>query len=238
MGGRSYAAEEPPGHALGVTLADLIGAPLWGALLAEGHRRAHRAGDVLLRQGDPGTHALALACGVVKVTYAERDGTVRVLAFRGAGDVVGEAAVARGGAARLATVEAISACAVAVVEKDRFRRFVERHALSPVLHEHALTRLGESDRARAGRGGSCERVAQALLALVAAMGEAAAAAGSGVELAVTRSDLAQYLGVSRNTVSARLHEIGAGVVGAGRKCIIVHDLAGLRSFARGGPRNV
>ncbi|MGK5546635.1 Crp/Fnr family transcriptional regulator [Streptomyces sp. URMC 127] len=232
MGGRSHTAGEPPGHALGVTLAGLIGAPLWEALLAEGHRRAHRAGDVLLRQGDPGTHALALAAGVVKVTFAERDGTVRVLAFRGAGDVVGEAAVARAGAARLATVEAISACAVAVVEQHRFRRFVERHGLSPVLHEHALIRLGESDRARAGHGGSCERVAQALLALVAATGEAAAAAGSGVELAVTRSDLAQYLGVSRNTVSARLREIGDGVVGAGRRSIVVHDVAGLRAVAR------
>ncbi|MEV5239632.1 Crp/Fnr family transcriptional regulator [Streptomyces cinnamoneus] len=225
--------EDGRGHSLGVTLAELIGAPLWGALLGEGRERAHRAGEVLLRQGDSGTHVLALTCGAVKVTRIGRDGRVRVLAFRGTGDVVGEAAVAREGMTRLATVESICDCSVVVVEKGRFRRFVDRHGLAPVLHEHALIRLGESDRARAGYGGSCERLAEALLALAAAFG--GPLRPGGLELAVTRAELAQYLGISRNTVSTRLREIGERIVSAERKSIVVHDMAALRAVA-GPPR--
>lgn len=214
---------------MGVTLAELIGAPLWAALLGEGRRRTHRAGELLLRQGDPGTHVLALIGGVVKVARVERDGRVRVLAFRGTGDVVGEAAVARD-VTRLASVESISDCEVAVVSKDRFRRFIALHDLSSTMHAHALIRLGESDRARVGYGGSCERLAEALLALVAAVGERPGSPG--LELAVTRAELAQYLGISRNTVSARLREIGDRIVSGERKSIVIHDIAGLRAVAQ------
>ncbi|MEU2513507.1 Crp/Fnr family transcriptional regulator [Streptomyces syringium] len=229
MGGQSRGDDEQSGHALGVTLAELIGVPLWAALLDEGRRRTHRAGELLLRQGDPGTHVLALIGGLVKVARVERDGRVRVLAFRGTGDVVGEAAVARD-VTRLASVESISDCEVAVVSKDRFRRFIALHDLSSTMHEHALIRLGESDRARAGYGGSCERLAEALLALVAAVGERTGSPG--LELAVTRAELAQYLGISRNTVTARLREIGDRIVSGERRSIAIHDIAGLRAVAQ------
>ncbi|MBZ4323609.1 Crp/Fnr family transcriptional regulator [Streptomyces huiliensis] len=214
--------------ALGVTFARLAGEPLWNRLLEEGRTRRHRAGDTLLRQGDTGTHVLALVAGVVKVIRVERDGRVRVLAFRGAGDVVGEAAVLEEGERRLASVTAIGDVTAVVVEERRFRAFVARHGLSPVLTRHALTRLRQSDRAR---GGCCsrERVAQALLALAeAAYG---GRVGDGTHLSVTRAELAQYLGVSRNTVSAALREIGDRVVGAERGGVVVHDLNALRTVA-------
>ncbi|GGX65508.1 Crp/Fnr family transcriptional regulator [Streptomyces hiroshimensis] len=229
MGGQSHEERKRPARVLGVTFAELIGQATWAELLEEGHVRPHRAGEVLLRQGDPGTHALALIRGAVKVTRVERDGRVRVLAFRGTGDVVGEAAAAHSGAARLATVESVSACTVAVVEKDRFTKFVDGHGLWPALHEHAQIRLAESDTARSGYGGSCRRLAGALLALVAAVGETPSP--TGLELAVTRAELAQYLGVSRNTVSSRLAEIGEGVVAGKRKSIVIHDIDGLRAVA-------
>ncbi|GHF23308.1 Crp/Fnr family transcriptional regulator [Streptomyces morookaense] len=215
---------------LGVALAQLTGDVLWRALVGEGSLRRHRAGDVLLRQGDPGTHVLAVVEGVVKVERTERDGRRRVLAFRGASDVVGEAAVLEDGEARLASVSAISGCTVSVITKNRFTRFVDEHGLSTTLTRHALTRLREADRARACYGGSRERMAEALLALAAAAGD------SVPELAVTREDLALYLGVSRNTVSVRLREIGSGIVSAERKSIVIHDPAGLRAVASGHDR--
>ncbi|MGI5341302.1 Crp/Fnr family transcriptional regulator [Streptomyces sp. CA-181903] len=214
--------------ALGITFTRLAGEPLWKRLLDEGRTRRHRAGETLLRQGDTGTHVLALVEGVVKVSRVERDGRIRVLAFRGAGDVVGEAAVLEESERRLASVSAIGDVTVVVVEGRRFRCFVERHDLSPVLTRHALTRLRQSDRAR---GGCCsrERVAQALLALAeAAYG---GRTGPGTYLSVTRAELAQYLGVSRNTVSAALRGIGDRVVGAERGGVVVHDLDALRAAA-------
>ncbi|MBB4893174.1 CRP-like cAMP-binding protein [Streptomyces olivoverticillatus] len=234
MGGHLQGDEDWPARTLGVTFAELIGASLWGELLEEGRIRAHGAGEVLLRQGDPGTHALALVRGVVKVSRTKQDGRVSVLAFRGTGDVVGEASAAHSKTARLATVESISACTVVVVGKDRFTQFIEANGLWPALHRHAQIRLTESDSARSGYGGSCERLAVALLALVAAAG--GTTAPTGLELAVTRSELAQYLGVSRNTVSSRLGDIGERIVVGKRKSIVVHDTAGLRAVAEGRSR--
>lgn len=227
MNGQTHST---PG-ALGVTFARLAGEPLWQELIGEGLVRRHRAGDLLLRQGAAGTHVLALVRGVVKVWRVERDGRERVLAFRGAGDVVGEAAVLEEGEQRLASVGAIADSTVSVVDKHRFTRFVERNGLSPVLTRHALIRLRESDRARGGGGGATEGVAGALLALAAAADGGTAA--DGVELSVTRAELAQYLGVSRNTVSARLREIGDRVVTAERRSIVVRDVARLRTVAEG-----
>ncbi|WP_171172370.1 Crp/Fnr family transcriptional regulator [Streptomyces sp. I05A-00742] len=220
---------ERPDPALGVPFAKLAGEPLWKELLREGWPRRHRAGETLLRQGAAGTHVLALTDGVVKVLRVERDGRERVLAFRGAGDVVGEAAVLEDSERRLASVVAIGDVTVVVVEKRGFTRFVARHGLSPVLTRHALTRLRESDRARGGCG-SRERVARALLAL--ALASDGGRTGDGTELSVTRAELAQYLGVSRNTVSAALRGIGDRVVAAERGCVVVHDVAALRAVAR------
>ncbi|MFC7623148.1 cyclic nucleotide-binding domain-containing protein [Microlunatus sp. GCM10028923] len=61
----------------------------------------------MLRQGDPGTHVLVLLSGVVKIVRFEADGRVRLLAFRGPGEVVGELAVQDDGS-RLADVVAMT----------------------------------------------------------------------------------------------------------------------------------
>ncbi|MDI5971560.1 Crp/Fnr family transcriptional regulator [Streptomyces sp. SL13] len=214
----------------GHTLRRLIGEEIWAALLADAVVRPHRPGDILLRQGAPGTHVLAVLEGTTKVVRLERDGELKLLAFRGPGELLGEVAVLDE-EVRLATVEALSHCRVAVVSKDRFMAFTDRHDLYPVLLRHSLNRFRESERARVG-GDPLGRLADTLarLAVFAGTGHCS---GDRIELALSRNELAQHLGISRNTVSTLLTVLGPHGVRAGRMRIVVDDLATLRRVAGG-----
>ncbi|WP_380281686.1 Crp/Fnr family transcriptional regulator [Kitasatospora purpeofusca] len=218
------------------TLRHLMGEARWSALLAGAHVRRHPIGDTLLHQGEPGTHVLALLGGVAKVVRREPDGDLTLLAFRGPGEVLGEVAVLDDGV-RSASVQAIVDCSVAVVTRAAFLRFVADHGLYPVMVRYALGRLRESDVARGG-GDVVARLAGALVVLAelsadAPGGGAGGGSGPGVTLALTRDDLAQYLGVSRNTVTAGLAELEPLHVECGRRRIVVRDPAALRNAAPG-----
>ncbi|MFJ8622086.1 Crp/Fnr family transcriptional regulator [Kitasatospora sp. NPDC093550] len=212
---------------LGRALRHLMGDEAWTGLLDGAFERRHPIGATLLRQGEEGTHVLALLAGVAKVTRRERDGDVQLLAFRGPGEVLGEVAVLDDGV-RSASVHAISDCTVAVLAKDVFLRFVAERNLYPVMVRYAMGRLRESDLARTG-GDVTARLAAALVAL--AEFSTGTPREARVELALTRDELAQHLGVSRNTVTAALAGLGTRGVEAGRKSVVIGDLPELRRAA-------
>ncbi|MFJ9448149.1 Crp/Fnr family transcriptional regulator [Kitasatospora sp. NPDC101235] len=216
---------------LGRTLRHLMGDAVWTGMLEEAFERRHPIGTTLLRQGEPGTHVLALLAGVAKVSRQERNGDVRLLAFRGPGELLGEVAVLDDGV-RSASVQAISDCTVAVLGKAVFLRFVAERGLFPVMVRYAMGRLRESDLARTG-GDVAPRLAAALVALADLSAGTAPATGRRIELALTRDELAQHLGVSRNTVTAALTALAAHHVEAGRKSIALGDLPALRRAAAG-----
>ncbi|MFJ4597530.1 Crp/Fnr family transcriptional regulator [Kitasatospora sp. NPDC088861] len=208
-----------------------MGEATWKSMLAEAFERRHPIGATLLRQAEPGTHVLALLSGVAKVTRRERTGDVRLLAFRGPGELLGEVAVLDDGA-RSASVQAISDCTVSVLAKAAFLRFVTDRDLFPVMVRYAIGRLRESDLARGG-GDIVARLAGALATLADVSADPAGPPGQRTELALTRDELAQHLGVSRNTVTAGLAELGSHQVHAGRKSIVIGDLSALRRVAHG-----
>jgi CRP-like cAMP-binding protein len=183
----------------------------------------------MLRQGEAGTHVLALRSGVAKVIRRKRSGDLTLLAFRGPGELLGEVAVLDDGV-RSASVQAISHCAVAVLDKATFLRFVTEHDLYPLLVRYALGRLRESDLAR-GSGDVVARLAAALVNLAEISGYSGLPPERPLELALTRDELAQYLRVSRNTVTAGLSELDPLHVHAGRKRIVINDLPALRHTA-------
>lgn len=78
--------------------------------------RRVKAGDVLARQGEPGTDVYLLLDGVIRV---ERDG--ERLAEYGPGAVLGQRAHLQGGA-RTSTLAAVTACRVAAVDATQFDR--------------------------------------------------------------------------------------------------------------------
>ncbi|MFJ5927694.1 Crp/Fnr family transcriptional regulator [Kitasatospora sp. NPDC092948] len=209
------------------TLRQLMGESVWSAMLDGALVRRHPIGSTLLRQGEEGQHVLALVGGVAKVLRHERGGELTLLAFRGPGELLGEVAVLDGGV-RSANVLSITDCTVAVLAKPTFLHFVAARGLYPVLVRYALARLRESDLARAG-GDILPRLAAALLTLADL---SAAPSGEPVELALTREELAQHLGVSRNTVSAGLGDLGPFGVQPARKRILLTDLPALRGVGR------
>ncbi|GAA2274053.1 Crp/Fnr family transcriptional regulator [Kitasatospora cystarginea] len=214
---------------MGQTLRHLMGEVVWNDMLAEAYERRHPIGSMLLRQGEPGTHVLALLGGVAKVIRRERSGDRTLLAFRGPGELLGEVAVLDDGV-RSASVQAISDCSVAVLNKAAFLRFVTDHDLFPVMVRYALGRLRESDLARGG-GDVVVRLSAALVTLADVSAGWPGSQRQRIELALTRDELAQYLGVSRNTVTAGLVELGHLQVQSGRKHIVIGDLPALRDAA-------
>ena len=197
-------------------LRELVPAPAWEGL-AGFPRRRHEAGALLLRQGGAGSHVLALIQGIVKVVRGDLDGKDRLLAFRGPGEVLGEMAVQDGGV-RLAHVQAISKCEVAVIPASAFQGFVKQHGLADQLFLHALSRLREQTQACEGE--TDQRLAATLLRLIEISGSRT--------FSLTREELAQHLGVSRNSVTKALKRLGPHRVRFGRTYIEVLDKMHLR----------
>ncbi|MFC9879164.1 Crp/Fnr family transcriptional regulator [Streptomyces libani] len=210
----------------GRTLRHFVGDAVWRDLLGQVYERRHPAGSMMLRQGEPGTHVLAVLSGVAKVLRRERNGDLTLLAFRGPGELLGEVAVLDDDV-RSASVETISSCTVGVIGKAEFLRFVVDHDLFPVLVRYAFTRMRESDEARGG-GDTLTRLVATLVGLADISGQTGGRPGEPLELALTRHELAQYLGISRNTISATLAGLESCDVQAGRKRIVLGDLTTLR----------
>ncbi|UUU20289.1 Crp/Fnr family transcriptional regulator [Streptomyces sp. DSM 40750] len=198
-------------------LRDLVSDEAWAGLTRY-PSRPYPSSTTLLRQGTQGTHVLALISGMVKVVRTDRDGRQRLLAFRGPGEILGEMALQHGGE-RLADVRTISTCKASVVPAEDFRRFVRDHQLADPLAVLASSRLRE--QTEVFDGAVHERLAMALLRLVEV-------SGGERSFSLTREDLAQHIGVSRDTVSKALTQLGPGRVEFARNRIQVTSVEALR----------
>ncbi|SRR6266851_587499 len=136
----------------------------WTALLRAGVPRSFEAGQLLVRQGDPGTYVLALTAGRVKVIRLEPDGSELLLAVRGRGDVIGLISVMDGGG-RSASVIAIDRCLAYMLPAERFRRVISESGLHDRVLRHILARNREGDAlcAELVVSPTLQRVARALL---------------------------------------------------------------------------
>lgn len=210
----------------------MLSEEVWRELQTQGPSRRFRERSVMLRQGSPGTHLLALTDGIAKVVCREASGAMTWLAFRGPGDLLGEVSVFHG-TTRTAEVVALTPCTAVVLEAQRFRRFVEERGLVMDLMRQALTRLRESDTHRTEflTLPLVARLARTLLRL-------AELSGCGVESGTARlsglsqEEIAQAVGVSRNAAITGLQRLReAGAVETARKVIVIKDIRALRRWA-------
>lgn len=161
------------------------------------HPRKLEAGRQLFQEGDPADDVFTLTEGMLKLYKLMPDGRRQITGFMIPGDFIG-----------LAYAESYIYSAEAVVPTHacRFRRtaLLEKMADYPEL-EHRLLSLAGNELAAAqaqmlllGRKSARERLASFLLGLAERRG---LAPGESMELPMSRSDIADFLGLTIETVS-------------------------------------
>jgi len=126
-----------------------------------------RVGAVLFAQGDPADSVIYIQHGGVKLSVLSRAGRQAVVAVLGAGDFVGEGALA-GQPLRIGTATAVADTTALIVEKSEMMHVLhEEHALSDRFIAYMLSRniRVEADLVDQLFNQSEKRLARALLLL-------------------------------------------------------------------------
>lgn len=194
--------------------------------------RRLQAGQHLFHERDPAYFVYRIVSGVVRLTRLQKDGRRQVIAFGFPGDVIGLPADGR----HTTECDAISPCEVLAhrctnltqPERDPdLNRFLMQAALDHIrfLQDHFLM---------LGRRLALEKTAAFLALLLDRIGEPLGAYRI-VRLPMNRSDIADYLGLTPETVSRAVTELRAHKVLAldDANTVIVLDAAALRELADG-----
>jgi len=206
-------------------LGSLLPSEAWQALLAGSAVRRFTKGEILMRQGEPGSYVFILAAGRVKVVRVDVDGNELLLAVRGVADIVGELAVL-GGEMRSATVTALVPCLTYVLSAAAFLRIIRERRVEQILLCYLIARQRESDDARAELAGlnALQRVGRVMLRF------ASVAGGEQPDLGLSQQELAAAAGLSRASVAAALATLRqCGLVATRRRSLVIRDLAKLRA---------
>lgn len=178
-----------------------------GVLEQEGLRRLNdaadhmsfSAGEVLVREGDPATHLFNITVGDVRVHKLLSDGRRQIVGFLSPGDFLGLAT----GDQYAFSAEALTAGSACRFRKTDYRKILRE---MPDLEHALLDRAAHELKAAhdqmllLGRKTAMERLASFLVNL---SDRARRAGGEGrlIELPMTRAEIADYLGLTTETVS-------------------------------------
>lgn len=195
--------------------------------------RRYNKGHVIFRRGDTGDRLYVVAEGAIKVFLTSDDGDELMLKTLGPPDVVGELALADGGA-RSASAEAIEDTVLVSLDRETWLDLQDHHEELRQAMLSALVgvvrRLTEhtADLVFLDLQG---RVAKVLLQLAEERGKETAE-GIDLEFTLTQSDLASMVGGSRQSVNQSLSAFQRrGYVELRGRDIVVTDLPGLRRRA-------
>lgn len=182
----------------------LLGADWWQALQGRGTLRSFRPGSFLLRQGDEGGFLFALSSGRVKVLAASADGSEALLAFRGAGDLVGE--MAQNSGLRTATVQAIDRCTAQHIPAPAFHEFLAEHGAQGLYADYLISKLSETvpHQVQRVRFSPLQRLSRLLLEVLALADDAQA---DPMRIPLSQEALANALGLARSTVAEQIAEL-------------------------------
>jgi CRP/FNR family transcriptional regulator len=153
-------------------------------------------GQALFHEGDPATRVFTVTSGTLKLYKILADGRRQVTGFMHPGDFLGISVDDE----HAFSAEAVDRAELCWFPRGRFDDFVEDHgAMEGELYRMAAHELAAAQRqfVLLGRKTAIERIATFLLELAARV----PAGTSVVRLPMSRSDIADYLGLTKETVS-------------------------------------
>ncbi len=207
---------------------DLLGRARWARFAR---------GDSLTLQGSRPGSCWLLLTGYVKEHRALENGSVAISGFRGPGDLVAEvAAITRTPCEH--DVTALSPGEALVLDADGLRNATQA---SGGLHHGLLIAVASratAAEATLARNDLCDtrhRIVQALVELTERWG-VQTPGGVTIALPLTQTELAEWVGASRETAAKVLHRLREeGLVQTSRRRLVVTNLEHLRAQAVGGP---
>jgi CRP-like cAMP-binding protein len=202
------------------------------ALRSRAVARRFPRGATIVHEGEVPGRVVLIERGHAKVTTAGEEGKEIVLAFRGPGDIVGEAA-ALSGEPRLATVSALEPIEALAIAVGDFEAVLEEHPrIALVLLRDVIGRLREADRQQFEFAAfhTIERIARRLVELCERFGEPCDD-GVRISLRISQEELAGWAGASREATSKALHDLREiGLIDTERRSLTVRDVEGLRAL--------
>ncbi len=201
-------------------------------VLAQGRRRRLTAGQVLFREADLSTSVFVCVSGRVRLVVSAVAGRELLLDVLVPGDVFGDLS-AIDGLGRSASAVAMDE---SVVVELSGADYLDAVRASPELALSSLRGLARQlRRANARiRAGETETVAARTAHLLLELADRFAGSGPGAAtVPITQSDLADWLGTTRESAARALGDLRrAGVITTGRSRIVLSDRPALVALAR------
>jgi CRP/FNR family transcriptional regulator len=195
-------------------------------------RRLVAAGEVIHPADSPADRVYFIDRGEVRLYQPGPDGTVRLVEILGPGDWFGVAALA-GSTTCEKSATAITTTAIAQIPVEQFLSVLEQDAKASVLFLCDLAKRLHAARSATSRFvfDDCERRILKTLIDFSRTAAASPTTGDEVALRITHQQLAQAIGVARETVSLALTKLRRqNLVQTGRNRLVFNPIT-LQKFA-------
>jgi CRP/FNR family transcriptional regulator len=198
------------------------------ALSAIGRRKTFPGGQVITWSGDPNSLCANVVSGALKVTASTEDGREQIVGLLYQGDFAGQPFAEE---APL-TITALTDTDLCLFPRPAFERTLGDHPrLERLLLQRTMASLDEARQRMLslGRKNAQERIAGFLLDVIERTTPEGAAAPLCIELPIGRGEMADFLGLTIETVSRQLTRLRTdGIIAfekGDRSCTIVNRSA-------------
>lgn len=196
-----------------------------------GHIREYARGDYIVTEGDSGTSICLMVSGSSAVLNEDEDGRELCVNILGPGTFFGEMGLYRTDWRRSASVRARCKCQVLELEYSNFLTLAAEHnqLLIRIIHQLSMKLNEMTRRARQFVHMSAPERVLYVLRELAQQPDAEPRTG-GALVAVTKHEIANIAGCTRETVSRALQELEetGAIENQGRKVLVFHEPARAR----------
>jgi CRP-like cAMP-binding protein len=200
------------------------------ALAAAIARKRYRRGDIIMQKEEPGHALFIVERGAVRIYVPSAQGNDLILAVLGPGDFFGDLSLLDGRPRSASASVSMETTLLMLERADFISLLTNRPTAAMAVLEAVAGRLRETDEMASDLAflDVAGRLAKRLLDLASAHG-VERSGGILIDLAVTQEDLANMIGVTRESVNRNLSEFQSlGLISKIGRRIVIRDADGLR----------